>query len=93
MERDNLQFMLTCGIGGLFYSPEDLSAEEFTELTATAAFPSSVRSDGQGVNADAVLVDNSDVVHKTVTRLIEKGHSASPLSPGRNPCLPPGSVW
>ena len=75
MERDNLQFMLTCGIDGLFYSPEDLSPEEFNELTAHCGIPI-VQFDRmiQGVNADAVLVDNSDIVHKAVTQLIQRGH-------------------
>ena len=75
MERDNLQFMLTCGIDGLFYSPEDLSAEEFKELTAHCGIPI-VQFDRmiQGVNADAVLVDNSDIVYQAVSRLVEKGH-------------------
>ena len=75
MERDNLQFMLTCGIDGLFYSPEDLSAEEFTELTAHCGIPI-VQFDRmiQGVNADAVLVDNSDIVYQAVNRLLKKGH-------------------
>lgn len=75
MERDNLQFMLTCGIDGLFYSPEDLSSEEFNELTAHCGIPI-VQFDRmiQGVNADAVLVDNSDIVHKAVTQLIQRGH-------------------
>lgn len=75
MERDNLQFMLTCGIDGLFYSPEDLSAEEFTELTAHCGIPI-VQFDRmiQGVNADAVLVDNSDIVYQAASRLLSKGH-------------------
>lgn len=75
MERDNLQFMLTCGIDGLFYSPEDLSAEEFNELTAHCGIPI-VQFDRmiQGVAADAVLVDNSDIVYQGVTQLLQKGH-------------------
>lgn len=76
MERDNLKFMLTCGIDGLFYSPEDLSAEEFTELTAHCGIPI-VQFDRmiQGIDVDAVLVDNSDVVYQAVSLLLAKGHS------------------
>lgn len=75
MERDHLQFMLTCGIDGLFYAPEDLSPEEFKELTAHCGIPI-VQFDRmiQGVDTDAVLVDNSDIVHNAVSRLIQKGH-------------------
>ena len=75
MERDNLQFMLTCGIDGLFYSPEDLSAEEFKELTAHCGIPI-VQFDRmiQGIDVDAVLVDNSDIVYQAVNRLLKKGH-------------------
>lgn len=75
MERDNLQFMLTCGIDGLFYSPEDLSAEEFKELAAHCGIPI-VQFDRmiQGVDADAVLVDNSDIVYQATSRLLNKGH-------------------
>lgn len=75
MERDNLAFMLTCGIDGLFYSPEDLSAEEYRELTAHCGIPI-VQFDRmvQGVDADAVLVDNSDIVYQAVSRLLQKGH-------------------
>ena len=76
MERDNLKFMLTCGIDGLFYSPEDLSAEEFIELTSHCGIPI-VQFDRmiQGIDVDAVLVDNSDVVYQAVNRLLAKGHS------------------
>ena len=75
MERDHLQFMLTCGIDGLFYAPEDLSAEEFNELTAHCGIPI-VQFDRaiQGVDTDAVLVNNSDVVYQAVTHLLNKGH-------------------
>ena len=74
-ERDNLQFMLTCGIDGLFYAPEDLSAEEFNELTAHCGIPI-VQFDRmiQGIDVDAVLVDNSDIVYQAMSRLLEKGH-------------------
>lgn len=76
MERDNLKFMLTCGIDGLVYAPEDLSAEEFKELTANCGIPI-VQIDRmiQGVKIDTVLVDNSEVVYQAVGTLIAKGHS------------------
>ncbi len=75
LERDNLKFMLTCGIDGLVYAPEDLSAEEFKELTANCGIPI-VLIDRiiQGVNIDAVLVDNADVVYRAVNKLLAKGH-------------------
>lgn len=76
LERDNLAFMLTCGIDGLFYSPEDLSAEEFKELTSHCGIPI-VQFDRmiQGVNIDTVLVDNTDVVYRAVSKLIANGHT------------------
>ncbi|MBQ8748764.1 MAG: LacI family DNA-binding transcriptional regulator [Oscillospiraceae bacterium] len=76
LERDNLAFMLTCGIDGLFYSPEDLSAEEFKELTAHCGIPI-VQFDRmiQGVDVDTVLVDNTDVVYRAVSKLIANGHT------------------
>ena len=75
MERDNLKFMLTCGIDGLVYAPEDLSDEEFAELTANCGIPI-VQIDRmiQGAQIDTVLVDNADVVYQAVNRLIDKGH-------------------
>lgn len=76
LERDNLKFMLTCGIDGLVYAPEDLSAEEFKELTANCGIPI-VQLDRmiQGIDIDAVLVDNSEIVFQAVNRLISRGHS------------------
>jgi DNA-binding LacI/PurR family transcriptional regulator len=76
MERDNLKFMLTCGIDGLVYAPEDLSAEEFNELTANCGIPI-VQVDRmiQGVDIDTVLVDNAEIVYDAVNRLLDNGHS------------------
>ena len=76
VERDNLKFMLSCGIDGLIYAPEDLSADEFKELTAYCGIPI-VLIDRviPGVELDAVLVDNADVVYTAVSRLLHKGHS------------------
>lgn len=75
LERDNLRFLLSTGVDGLIYVPEDLSAEEYAQLTANSSVPM-VQVDRiiQGVNSDAVLVNNSDAVHTAVSRLIHKGH-------------------
>jgi len=75
LERDNLSFLITNGIDGLVYIPEDLSADEFHELTANFSVPT-VQVDRviQGVAGDAVLVNNTDAVYQAVSRLIEKGH-------------------
>lgn len=75
LERDNLQFLLSAGIDGLVYAPENISAEEFYELTASREIPM-VQVDRiiQGVTSDAVLVDNSAAAHQAVSRLIERGH-------------------
>lgn len=75
LERDNLRYLMSTGIDGLIYIPEDLSAEEFYELTAHRNVPV-VQVDRmiQGVDSDTVLVDNSDVVYRAVTGLIQKGH-------------------
>lgn len=75
LERDNLSFLITNGIDGLVYIPEDLSADEFYELTANFSIPT-VQVDRviQGVAGDAVLVNNTDAVYQAVSRLIDKGH-------------------
>ena len=75
MERDNLKYMISSGIDGLVYIPEDLSAEEYEELTLKYNVPT-VQVDRviQGVATDAVLVDNADAVHDAVSSLIDKGH-------------------
>lgn len=75
MERDNLKYMISNGIDGLVYIPEDLSAEEYEELTLKYNVPT-VQVDRviQGVATDAVLVDNADAVHDAVSSLIDKGH-------------------
>lgn len=76
LERDNLKFLLSTGIDGLVYIPEDLSADEFQELTQKHNIPT-VQVDRiiQGVDTDAVLVDNADAMYRAVTYLIEKGHT------------------
>lgn len=75
LERDNLQYLISTGIDGLVYIPEDLSAEEFYELTAHRHVPM-VQVDRmiQGVDSDIVLVDNVDVMYQAVSGLIGKGH-------------------
>ena len=75
MERDNLKFLIGNGIDGLIYVPEDISAEEYYELTAKYNVPT-VQVDRmiQGVDTDAVLVDNSEAIYSAVSLLINKGH-------------------
>ena len=75
LERENLNFLIRNGIDGLIYAPEDLSGEEFYELTENYNIPV-VQIDRivQGVETDAVLVDNADAVYQAVCRLVEKGH-------------------
>ena len=76
LERENLQFLLSTGISGLIYVPEDLSADEFHELTCNLGIPT-VQMDRiiQGVDTDAVLSDNVDAAYQGVTRLIQRGHT------------------
>ena len=54
---------------------EDLSLDEFYELTATRKIPV-VQLDRtlQGLDADAVLVNNAEASYAAVSHLIEKGH-------------------
>ncbi len=83
LERDNLRFLLTNGVDGLIYVPEDLTAEEFRELTASFAIPV-VQVDRMipGITSDTVLVDNDKAVYRATSRLIEKGHSRIALISG-----------
>lgn len=83
MERDNLAYLISNGIDGLIYIPEDLSAEEYYELTSNCNVPM-VQMDRmiQGVNSDAVLMDNADVVYRAVTELICRGHRRIALVTG-----------
>ena len=75
LERDNLRFLISNGIDGLIYVPEDLTADEFYELTANCNIPV-VQVDRmiQGVESDTVLVDNAEAVYKAVSQLIGRGH-------------------
>lgn len=76
LERDNLCFLMTNGIDGLVYVPEDISAEEYHELTVNFCIPM-VQIDRMipGIKADAVLVNNAEAQYQAVSRLIEKGHT------------------
>lgn len=83
LERDNLKFILTCGIDGLIYAPENLLPEEFNELTSRCGIPIVLIDRAiQGIDVDTVLVDNADVVYRAVNRLIDKGHSRIALITG-----------
>lgn len=75
LERDKLRFLITNGIDGLIYIPEDLSCEEFQELTAVPGIPT-VQIDRliQGTDSDAILVNNSEAVYDAVSGLVAKGH-------------------
>ena len=75
LERDNLHFLLTNGIDGLIYFPEDISAEEFYELSANLNVPI-VQVDRciNGIASDTVLVNNTESAHLAVSRLISRGH-------------------
>lgn len=75
LERENLRFLISNGVDGLIYVPEDLSADEFYELTANCNIPT-VQVDRviQGVASDAVLVNNADAVYEATEELIRRGH-------------------
>lgn len=83
LERDYLSFLLSNGIDGLIYMPDDLSAEEYNELTQKSFIPV-VQVDRaiQGVQTDAVLSDNSEAVYSAVSHLIEQGHRRIALITG-----------
>lgn len=76
LERDNLRFLISTGIDGLVYMPEDLTAEEFYELSNNCNIPV-VQIDRiiPGVVSDAVLVNNTDAAYQAVSHLIGKGHT------------------
>ncbi len=83
LERDNLRYLISTGIDGLIYIPEDLSADEFYELTAHRNVPV-VQVDRMipGVDSDVVLVDNNDVMYQAVTGLIRAGHRRTAIIAG-----------
>lgn len=75
LERDNLRFLISNGIDGLIYIPENISAEEFYELTSNFSIPSVlVDRPIQGVQTDTVLVNNNESAYLAVSQLIDKGH-------------------
>lgn len=75
LERDCLSFLLSTGIDGLIYIPEDLTAGEFYELTAQRPVPV-VQVDRaiEGVQADAVLTNNAEAVQDAISALLQRGH-------------------
>ena len=75
LERDYLGYLISAGVDGLIYVPENLTAEEFQELTAHRDVPV-VQVDRMipGVAADAVLTDNAEAVRSAMGRLIARGH-------------------
>ncbi len=75
LERDNLRHLIESGIEGLVYVPEDLSAEEYQELTASCDVPL-VQLDRriQGLDSDVVIVDNADAVYDATSRMVGRGH-------------------
>jgi len=85
LERDYLGYLLSTGVDGLIYVPENLSAEEFQEFTVHRDVPV-VQVDRMipGVDADAVLTENKKSSCAAVSRLIEKGHRRIALVGGPN---------
>lgn len=85
LERDYLSYLLGTGVDGLIYVPENLTAEEFQELTAHRDVPV-VQVDRMipGVDADAVLTENKKSSCTAVSRLIERGHRRIALVGGPN---------
>lgn len=85
LERDYLGYLIGTGVDGLIYVPENLTAEEFQELTAHQNVPV-VQVDRMipGVEADAVLAENKKSACAAVSRLAEKGHRRIALVGGPN---------
>lgn len=85
LERDYLSYLLSASVDGLIYVPENLTAEEFQELTARRDVPV-VQVDRMipGVPLDAVLSENKKSACLAVSRLIEKGHRRIALLGGPN---------
>ena len=75
LERDYLSYLMNAGADGLIYVPENLTAEEFRELTAHRDIPV-VQVDRMipGVDSDAVLSENKKSACLAVSRLTAKGH-------------------
>ena len=83
LERDNLRFLLTNGIDGLIYIPEDLTSEEYLEITNSGSIPV-VQVDRAilGIQSDAVLVENAQASYNAVMSLAQKGHRRIALITG-----------
>lgn len=75
LERDYLNFLISTGADGLIYLPENLTADEFSEITANRGVPV-IQVDRviPGITADAVLTDNTESSCQAVCRLIRGGH-------------------
>ena len=75
LERSKLQFLLNAGIDGLIYIPENLSADEYYELTANYGIPV-VLVDRMipGVHTDTILTNNTDASYTAVGRILSEGH-------------------
>jgi len=75
LERNNLQFLLNAGVDGLIYMPENLTGEEFNELTLNCSVPV-VLADRMipGVYADTVLTTNTDSTYLAISHLLNEGH-------------------
>ncbi len=75
LERDYLSYLMNAGADGLIYVPENLTAEEFQELTAHRDIPV-VQVDRMipGVDSDTVLSENKKSACLAVSRLTAKGH-------------------
>lgn len=75
LERDYLNFLIGTGVDGLIYLPENLTAEEFWQISANRGVPViQVDREIPGVTADAVLTDNTESAFQAVTHLIRSGH-------------------
>lgn len=75
LERDYFNFLVSTGVDGLIYLPENLTADEFSEIIANRSVPV-VQVDRAipGVCADAVLTDNTEASCQAVSHLIRSGH-------------------
>lgn len=75
LERDKLQFLLNAGIDGLVYVPENLSADEFLDLTSNSQIPTVLVDRAiPGVQTDTIITNNNEITYNAITMLIEKGH-------------------
>lgn len=75
LERNNLQFLLNAGIDGLIYMPENLTSDEFHELTLNCPIPV-ILVDRMipGIQTDTVLTNNTDSTYNAVKTLFDEGH-------------------